>query len=238
MTAPSRVSSRLVKTERKRLLRQTLVLGGVSILLLLLFVFVVLPGFIRIVNRFLDQPVWQQVDEIPPQVPQLAAPPAATNSARLVLTGYGEPESDLVVLVNNSRVAKEEITDEGDFEVIIQLEEGENRISTYAVDAAGNESALSREYIILLITTPPSLEINSPEEGKQFEGRQEQEITLEGTTDEQVRVYVNNRLTFPDEEGRFRQTVRLEEGENKIEIKAEDRAGNVTELELIVHFRL
>jgi bacillopeptidase F len=237
MSLPQRTSSRLVRTERQRLLRQTFSVTIIAILILLFFVFVALPGFIRIVNRFLDQPVWQQVNELPPQPPLLSAPPNATNSAQLKLVGFGEPEATLIVVLNAQRVAEEEIPEEGEFEINIELDEGENMLSAYLISKSGVESNLSREYLVLLDTEPPMLEIESPEPEQRFEGRNRQDITIKGLTDEQTRVYINDRLVMPGETGEFSTAYRLNEGENTLQIKAEDRAGNVTEVELVVYYQ-
>ena len=118
------------------------------------------------------------------------------------------------------------------------MEEGDNTISAYSIDEAENESSMTREYKTLLDTKAPELEILEPGDGDSFESRANQSITLKGKTDVGAKIYVNKRAVFPNSDGEFKHTIRLEEGENKIEVLAEDKAKNSTKMELVFNFKL
>ncbi len=232
-------SSRLVRKERQKLLRQTGFLIIASVVILLGFIFVVIPGFIRIINAFLsDGTSFKPTDSIPPQVPILSAPVSATNSAQLTISGFGEPESTVTVLHNGNRTDELKVASSGEFALEVELLEGENTVATYAVDGAGNESEVGKSYYVLLDTESPSLEIETPSEGQSIQSRSNQDLTIKGKTEPKARIMINGRLVFPDPEGAFSHRFRLSEGENKILFVVTDQGGNVFELERKVTFSL
>ncbi len=235
----SGVYSRRVNSERKKVMTQTITLAIIAILVLLSFVFIIIPGFFRITGDFFDSSTpFQQLDDIAPQVPIISAPPAATSSANIKITGFGEPESTLVLVMNGRKDDSIKIADDGSFEIGIILDEGENTISAYSVDQAENESSITREYISILDTSAPSLEITEPESGTSFESRSNQSIIIKGKTDAGAKVYFNKRVAFPNADGEFEHSYRLEEGENKVEVLAEDKAKNSTKIDLVFNFKL
>ncbi len=236
---PEYASSRLVRKERQKLVKQTFLLIIASILILFGFIFVVIPGFIRIINAFLsDASSLNPIDTLPPQVPIVSAPVQATNSAQLLITGFGEAGSTLVFLLNGNRDQEITIQDTGDFEIDATLLEGENTVSAYAIDAAKNESAVSKSYLVLLDTEKPSIQITNPSEGQEIQGRANQDLTITGKTEPKSRILINDRLVFPDSEGAFTHRIRLSEGENNLKFTVTDQGGNVLEQEYKVTFRL
>ncbi|MDQ3008238.1 MAG: hypothetical protein M3Q81_01435 [bacterium] len=235
---PGRVSSRIARKEQKKIMRQTILAIGAAIILLLSFVFVVMPNFIRIVGGLGGSGQLTQDDVLPPQIPVLAAPPTATFSAELQLAGYGEAETELVLLLNASEFTREKLGDDGQFSVMVPLNEGENTISAYAVDDAGNESNVGRNYRVNRDSTAPKIIVDEPQPGQQIELRRNQLITVRGLTEENARVTLNGRLVFADADGAFSSTYQLNEGENKLLFVAVDQAGNTSTQELTVTFRL
>jgi uncharacterized protein YfaP (DUF2135 family) len=239
VTASSGTYSRRVHREKKKVMNQTITIVVVAIVILLAFIFVIIPGFFRITSDFFDSSTpFQQADEIAPQVPIISAPPTATSSASIKVTGFGEPESELILVLNGRKDDSIKIESDGSFEVEVVLEEGENNISAYSIDEAENESTVTREYKTLLDTEPPELEIIEPVDGSLFQSRANQSITLKGKTDVGSRIYVNKRVVFPDSEGEFEHTFRLEEGENKIEVVSEDKAKNSAKIDLVYNFKI
>lgn len=237
-TAPSR----RVRREKKKVLSQSIMMIGVAIVLFFTFIFVIIPNFFNFVTNFLDSSTpFQETDEIAPQIPIISAPVSATNSAQLKVTGYGEPESFVIVVFNGSKEEKITVNKDGSFEVPLELSEGENKLSAYSVDAAENESTLTKEYVVLFDVKPPTLEITDPENGATFQSRANQSITINGKTDEDetgTKIYVNEKLVFPKPDGTFSYTYRLNEGENKLEIRAQDKAGNTNKIEVTYTFSL
>jgi len=237
MTKTPFVTSRKTKTESQQALRQSLLLLAVSIILLLAFIFVILPAVIKFASKSSDTSNTGK-DNLPPQMPMIAAPVTATFSATLKISGYGEKDSELVALDNGSEITRQTIADEqGQFEIELPLQDGPNSITFYAVDKSGNESDVTKAYAILLDNAAPTIELETPTDGQQFELRKNQNITVKGKTEPEAKVYVNGRLTRANQEGSFSTNLLLNEGENTLALKAEDAAGNFTEQTLKVNFK-
>lgn len=232
-------SSRLVRKERQKLVRQTLLLITASIIILLGFIFVVIPGFIRLINAFLsDTSSLNPSDTLPPQVPILSAPIQATNSAQLRIVGFGEPNSTVVFLLNGSKDQEVTISDGGEFSVETSLLEGENTVSAYSIDEAENESEVSKSYLVLLDTEKPTLELESPTDDQEIRGRTNQDLTIKGKTEPKARIMINDRLVFPNQDGEFTHRIRLSEGDNTLKFVVTDQGGNTLEEEISVKFSL
>ncbi len=238
----SGVPSRKVRREKKKVMSQSILMIGVAIILFFTFIFVIIPGFFNFVTNFLDSSTpFQETDEIAPQIPILSAPISATNSAQLKLTGYGEPESFVVVVFNGSKEEKITVNKDGSFEVPLTLTEGENKISAYSIDKAENESSVTKEYSTLFDAKAPTIEIVEPKDGTSFQSRANQSITINGKTDENetgTKIYINEKLVFPKPDGTFSYVYRLNEGENKVEVRAQDKAGNSNKVEVTYSFSL
>lgn len=223
------------------MVNQSLFYIVVAVGLLLTFLFVILPGFIGIINRFFASSTpFQQLDTIPPQVPVISAPVPATNSAQLAISGYGEPNAQVILVHNGQKQEPVIIGTEGDFEQMVSLKPDTNTIAFFSVDTAQNESDLTREHQVIFDTVAPVVEIISPEDGASFESRTNQKITISGTVKEDhgAKIYINSRVIFPKSDGTFEYAVQLSEGENKFEIKAEDKAGNTNTTTVTYKFTL
>lgn len=232
------ITSRLAKREQKKLARQTMLITGTTIVLVLLFIFFVLPNVVRVAFNVLDgDTIGQQSDTIPPQIPIISAPVAATNSATIKINGFGEAKSKVILVHNNEEVDERIISDEGEFEFELTLDEGENSVSAFSVDVSENESLSSKQYTIVYDNQDPTIDITSHEDGSTVTLRRNKLTTITGTTEPRAKVFVDGRLNLADSEGKFSGTYNLAEGENKIKIVAQDEAGNTTEMELTLHFQ-
>lgn len=237
MTYEKPVTSRLAKKEQKKLITQTALMFGLVVVLILGFLFFVLPNIVRVAFNVLDSdPIAKSEDTIPPQVPILAAPVEATYSAQVNLSGYGEAKSEIILVLNGNEADKKTIADDGTFSFDVTLTEGENSLTTFSRDIAQNESALSKKYTVILDVTAPTIEIESPKDGDRITLRKNQITTIKGKTEPKARVFIDSRLVLADAEGNFQGSYNLQEGDNKIVIKATDAADNQTEKELTVNF--
>lgn len=235
------MNSRLARQEQRKILRQTILFGGLAVILFLAFLFIILPQSVRLVSNLAGNTggnPFDITDTIPPQTPVLDAPPLATPSAQLAISGLGEPETEIVLVVNAAEQSRTTAADDGRFSFNVALQEGENTINLYAMDTAGNESPSSQTYYIIRDSQPPKLTIEEPQDGQTVELRRNQVITIKGETDPNARVMVNGRLAFARNDGTFSTTYQLNEGENTLVIEAEDEAGNKSTVELKVTFRL
>jgi hypothetical protein len=231
--------SRISKKQQQKMVRQTVLIVITAISLLAAFIFVIMPQFIRLADSFFNgsEGVVESQDQVPPQTPILAAPVSATNSASLPISGVGEAGSQVVLVVNGERLADVKIDDLGEFEFSVQLTEGENALAVFSVDEAGNESVETREYRVELDMLAPEIELESPQDGDNIDLRKNQITTIKGMTEPKAKVFINDRLVYARADGGFSMSFKLEEGENKLKFKVEDKGGNVSEKEITVKFR-
>ncbi len=237
MAMAKRVTSRLAKKQKKELTKQTIVLILLSIIVGLLFLLIILPSGVRLFFDILDkQTDIHQADTIPPQPPIVSAPPEFTNQDKLQLSGYGESESKIRLEVNNQVQDTVAVDDSDQFEVIVHLSSGENIVSLFSIDSQGNKSQ-HQQFFVTLDKEPPEIEIDFPEDEAEFDLKKDEVIQIEGTTEPKSKVYVNNRLTYADSDGVFSTRFQLSSGENTIEIRVLDQAGNENETEITVYYR-
>jgi hypothetical protein len=168
------------------------------------------------------------VDTIPPQVPVIGTPPEATNSSPIAISGYTEAGAKVELLVNSMVVDSKVARDDGSFDFLPSLEKDQNEIQIKASDAAGNQSQ-SQVYKILYDITPINLSIDSPKDGSEYYGRNNNIIDIVGSVDkEDVTVLINNSFASIDRDGNISARYQLQEGSNEIRIRANDKAGNVS----------
>lgn len=219
------------------MLRQTMVFGGIALIISVLFLFLVLPGFISLINSMLSTNPFEATDTIPPQPPRVIVPFDATTESRIELTGDGEAGSNLTLLLNSRQVGETTIAEDRTFKLTVTLQEGENVIEAYATDAAGNESALSRRQIIYLDTAKPFIDLDNLENGQEIIGKENENFRISGKTEPRASLLINGRSVYVNNDGSFTTQIRLSEGENDLSFQATDQAGNATELELELRFR-
>lgn len=166
-----------------------------------------------------------EVDTTPPRL-QLAnfADDATTRESNFTIEGTTDPNVTLMVTGDPRPIP---VDANGVFRVQRVLNEGLNPMDVRAVDAAGNESLVSR--VVTLRTQPPTLTISEPAENNLFVSNNL--ISVKGTVPPDVDVTVNGRTAPVDERGSFALDIVLNEGENSIEILARDEVGNETRSE-------
>jgi hypothetical protein len=234
-------SSRLAKKEKNKIQKQTFYFLFFGIVILLLFVFLIMPGLIRLFFAFIDKDSAGNTDQdtVPPQVPVLASNPVeATFSANLNLKGFAEPKSKVIFLLNAAKSAEVEVSDEGQFEHELELADGENELSIFGVDEAGNESLKTRSYLITRDAEAPILEIEEPQDGAVIELKKNRTTTIKGKTEANAKVLINGRMVLADMEGNFSSNYYLGEGKNTLEFEAIDKATNKTQKKIEVEFKL
>jgi hypothetical protein len=233
-------SSRLTKREKNKIQKQTFYYLFFGIVILLLFVFLIMPNLIRLFFAIIDRdsPLIEK-DTVPPQVPVLSTNPVeATFSANLNLKGFAEPKSKVIFLLNAAQSSEVVVTEEGQFEHELELVEGENELSIFGVDEAGNESLKTRSYLITRDSQAPILEIESPKDGEVIELKKNRTTTIKGVTKPNAKVIINGRMIFADAEGNFSTNYYLAEGKNELEFEAIDKATNKTQKTIEVEFKL
>jgi hypothetical protein len=136
--------------------------------------------------------------------------------ALIVVTGRTEAEANVTV---NDYTAM--VDGEGWFTLSYILTSRENLLAIESTDRAGNTNVTYRR--VTLDDLPPAFDIISPPDGLLTS---ETEVTVEGSVGQEdldAVIYVDGQRV--DHLGRFTHTVVLEEGENRIEVRAVDPNG-------------
>jgi hypothetical protein len=117
--------------------------------------------------------------------------------------------------------AAADVDAEGNFNVDVVLEDGENIVRIEASDSVGNVSVEERR--VYLRTRPPALSLTTVREGMKV---REPSLLVVGQTEPQANVWLNGRELAVDSQGGFQGLVELIEGENVVQAEAVDQAGN------------
>ncbi len=148
-----------------------------------------------------------------------------TNESLINVAGVVPPGT--VLKVNG----QEAIVGEGGvFEREVILQEGENVLRLEATDDVGNVT--SQELIVRRKTTAPGLSVNV-NEGEVF---QQSEVQIMGKTDPGALVLVGSQNVAVSSLGEFQTTVSLLNGQNLLDVVAQDQAGNTTQLQRRVNY--
>jgi len=230
------VTSRRVKHEETNALRQTAILVAAAIIILILTVLIIIPGVIRFVGGLSSGTTVTEQQGLPPQVPQLAAPYEATYSATLTVTGFTTPKAKVIIVKNGEQQKEKDADEAGNFSVPVKLDQGENHLSAFAKNG-DLESQPSQEFVTVLDTEPPKLEVTEPVDNQTIQGKKNQTVTVKGKTKPKAKLYLNDRLIFLADDGTFTTTQRLENGANSWSFRIVDNAGNITEQKMTVNFQ-
>ncbi|MEK7165553.1 MAG: hypothetical protein AAB874_01955 [Patescibacteria group bacterium] len=232
--------SRLSRIEERRSKRQLLwvILGiGIVILLLITLGIPLVAGVSALLGNLNSQPLQVSDDKTPPLPPQFSTQNTATNSATYKIEGYGEPETTITLIVNGEEEKKLLLPADGAYSFPdVNLVGGENLIYGKLTDAAGNTSSDSDILTITYKKTGPKLEITDPQEGQTF-AKNQQEISIKGTTDPNTSVTINDRFVKVNDDGTFEYKLKLADGENTLVILARDSAENITKVEKKVTYQ-
>ncbi|OGE42454.1 hypothetical protein A3B45_02255 [Candidatus Daviesbacteria bacterium RIFCSPLOWO2_01_FULL_39_12] len=230
--------TRRVSKRNKRNLFVTIIL---VIIILYAAIIWILPNFIKgigSITAFL-KPQSSKVINVS-ENPQLA-PPAlnipfeATNTSQITIEGYGTPNSKVKLFLDDEEVGTENVSAEGKFifkDVPLSL--GTNNIYGKSLDDKGKMSLSSKIIKVTYDNEKPSLEILNPPDGLEVHGVRI--VTVEGITEPQAKVYINDNQVIVDKDGKFKVEQSLNDGENIFVIKSVDPASNETSQQRIVKF--
>jgi hypothetical protein len=231
--------SRRIAIEERRNRKNSIVFISLSIVILFfLFIFgiPIIAKFTSFISDLTkkDTPILVN-DNTPPAPPRFNSPPDATNKKTYEISGTTEEGATVYIYLNDNE--NEVVADSyGKFSLSLNLEDGKNIIYAISKDQAGNKSAESSKLAIYLDTENPEITISSPSDGQNFYGTQQRNIEIKGITDPQSDLSLNDRFITVDDDGNFKYTYSLSDGENTLNFKAIDKAGNFTEKSLKVTF--
>ena len=227
----SRLSRRLQRKTQKNLVLSLL---GIILVLFVLFKF----GIPFLLNVTLFISGGKQTQSAKQDQTIVVAPPvlnpivSATNSAQLTISGIAAPKQIVDLYLNDELTDQTKTKDDGSFSFKEDLKPGENTIKAKAITDSSS-SDFSEILTIALKNAAPSLRINSPTDNQSFP-RDQNTVTVSGSTDSDVKVTVNDFWAISDEKNNFSYTLLLKPGENQIKVTAVDQAGNKTEKDLKV----
>lgn len=229
---------RLARKEEKAVIKRVFTLSIFSVILIIVLFTVGIP----LLGRFADflesvfpnkTKTTQEVVNIPP--PTFDSLVANTNLQNITVSGFAASGNKVVIYLNDEVVGSEDVLN-GKFEFKdLVLTNGENKIKAKTANDAGQTSDFSQEEIVNLDTQEPNLEITQPDEGQTFE--QNNRIQVQGKTDKDAQVFANGFLANVDSMGIFVVSVPLVSGENELEVKAQDEAGNSKTIKVKVNFK-
>lgn len=174
-------------------------------------------------------------DTTPPPPPKFRTFPEFTNQQNLTLNGNTEAGATVKLTINGNE--QQTLADgNGQFSFNISLEDGTNTFAATAADQAGNTSQKSSDFQITLDKKSPDLSVTSPNDGANFFGSTQRQITIQGKTETEANVTINDRIISVDDNGEFQYTTTLNDGGNTFNIKATDQAGNTAEKSLTLNF--
>jgi len=149
---------------------------------------------------------------------KVSNPPKGLWISEKMLSVQGVVPPGIQVQVNET---KADVDEEGNFNVDVVLEEGENVVRIEATDGVGNTAVEERR--VYLRTRPPALSLTSVRDGMTV---REPSLLVVGQTEPQTTVKLNERELTVDSQGGFQGLVDLLQGENVIRVEAIGRAGN------------
>lgn len=233
----SRSARRLVRKSRRNLILTFLLI----IALLYATINWILPSFINmlgVVNNIIkpsqkEVKVNQLNSTLAP--PILSIPFESTNTAKINVGGYSNPNSKVKIFVDDKEITTISVLEDGSFMAReIGLSFGTNMIFSKSVDEEGKKSLSSKTFKIIFDNEKPPLSINEPEDNKNVAG--EKKLKISGKTEPGAQVFVNNAQVIVDKDGNFSIEVQLSDGDNNFNIKAQDQASNFEEISRKVIF--
>lgn len=188
-----------------------------------------LPGVARLTGYLMKSEELPAVSsELRPTPPIFSDIPEATYSAKVRIAGFAQPGLDVILYLNGAEYERKLVSESGTFSFDkVILDEGENLAYAYTSTAHGLESEQSKAYTIVVDTTKPTVTIDTPPDGSVFRGQAQRIVNIEGgINEENSRVFIGERMVIVQAEGKFSLPYQLIEGDQEIQIKGVDRAGN------------
>lgn len=229
---------RLARSEEKDIVKRIFLLSFISVVIIIVLFTAgtsFLGKFADLVSSVSKKKSVQDAASSFIQTPVLDSLPQATNSASLKISGFSADGKQVDVYLGGEKVGGANI-DNGRFTVSeIQLKTGENEIKVKALGDSGSSSDFSQSVKISYDKKEPQLEVITPTDGQNFSGNNK--IPVEGKTEGDAQVFANGFLANVGSDGKFDVSIPLSEGENNVEVKAIDEAGNAKIIKLKVNYK-
>jgi len=226
------------KKEEKVIYRRIAIIGVITIILLIIIWFWGVT-FIRIIGALgirNTEETTQTNSDLPLLKPNLFGIEEYTNKDKITISGTTTAGVSTTLIVNGTEVSKTTSDQDGGFSFVdVHLKDGINLVK---VVVANNSNETEETQVIINVDkTPPDLQIAEPKDNQKYP-KDTKNITIKGLTEPDMIVFVNGSQALLDHQGNFTYIFSVSPGENKIEIKASDKAGNYKVENLIVTVEL
>ncbi len=227
----------LTKREEKLQVKKSFLLSFISVVIaVLIFTFGigVLGGFADLLNKIFTNENGNDGNSTTLQAPLLDELPSATNGAKLKISGLALEGKKVFFYLGDEKTGESDVSgDRFSYEDFL-LKEGENEVRVKSQGENEAESDFSKSYRVIFDQKEPELAIDSPTEGQTFSGNNR--ISVKGKSEKNAKVYANGFLANENSDGNFEVYVPLNEGDNEVEVKAIDIAGNSKSQKIKVRF--
>lgn len=167
-----------------------------------------------------------------PATPTLTDVPETTNQKTFSFKGYADPGAVATLFVNEVQSGQTAVDKDGNFTFSdVPLNTGSVVLYVRTKNSKNQESAPSKAYTVIFDDKAPKLSVDKPHDGDKFIDASPF-YSVEGTVDETATVLVNDHQASLDSDNNFRLVVSLKEGDNFLKIKATDKAGNQSEVDV------
>ncbi len=233
--------SRLSRTTKERTKKQ-IIFFAIAIIVLIFTATQFGPGVLDKISSFMSgfgKPPTEtrSADKNSLEVPFINSIPEATDSAVIKISGSSSySDAQVELFVNGSLYDTQPLTDNQKFAFEnVSLSEGSNIIKA-RVKKGNTASDFTRDYMVTISKGNPKLEVSTPTDGQEFT-RGDQTINVQGKTDPDNTVTVNNFRAIVDSAGNFSYYLKLSDGDNDVKIIAQNTAGKQTEKTIKVKYK-
>ena len=198
---------------------------------------------VEVGNRSFVVHEWEEIDTalaldemVRPQPPIIEIPGdrIVTKEAVVLIRGLAQPSSMVAMHSSDGHLGQTLANAQGHFEYEIQsLLENDYEIWAVATGPRGTTSSESNHIYLEFDRTPPKLEIISP----YWPDVSSSPILLEGMTEPGAQVFVNEIEVNVDAQGRFSIQIPLQTGNNKLDLRVSDAAGNEFEAGMVIRLQ-
>lgn len=232
-------SSRKARVESRRNIRNAIILLILTLAIGTAFIRFGIPALVKVSVFLTDLKSSGEAvdidDKTPPAPPKLNDLPEFTNNLKVDIEGSAEPGASVILNING--VSEELIVNkEGGFIHSFTLRGGENSVSAIAKDNSGNESQITKVYKIVYDDNPPDLQVTSPDNNSEYYGSKQRQIVIEGETEKDANVTINDRFVSVDDDGSFAFATTLSEGDNEFTIVTTDKAENESQTVIVLKY--
>ena len=222
-------NSRLERVRSRKAGKQGIVYLLLALGLVIITIFWGLPALARLTGLMIKTDKTPAVsDEQRPTPPIFSDIPEATYSAQVRIAGYAQPGLDVILFLNGAEYDRKLVAESGTFSFDkVNLSEGDNAAYAYTATPKDLRSEQSKNYTIVVDTTAPVVTIDSPKQGQVFRGQSERITKITGSVNELgSKVYIGERMVIVSSDGKFSLTYQLVEGDQELQIRVTDKAGN------------